>query len=234
MHFSTAVFALASALVASAADIQVLVGDSGLAFTPPSVTAASGDRINFEFRSKNHSVTQSTFANPCALMTTPQTGVDSGFQAVAAGATAFPQWSITIDDPTTPLWFFCAQTVPINHCQSGMVFAVNAPPDKTFDAYQAKAKASSTNSSDPAGGATGSSTLPGAPATTPLGTASGITALPTNSGFSTVLSGTGPASTGTSTDSTSAPAATGNSALRLGGGASGLLALVGLVTGLML
>ncbi|KAF8077673.1 hypothetical protein FPV67DRAFT_1443283 [Lyophyllum atratum] len=233
MHFSTAVFVLTSALVASAADLQVLVGDGGLTFTPPSVTAASGDTINFEFRAKNHSVTQSTFANPCALMTTPKTGVDSGFQAVEAGATSFPQWSITIDDPTTPLWFFCAQTVPLNHCQSGMVFAVNAPPDKTFDAYQAKAKAGSTNSSAPTGGATGASTLPGAPATTPLGTASGTTALPTNSGFSTV-SGTGPASTGTSTDSTSAPASTGNSALRLGGGASGLLALVGLVTGLML
>jgi len=215
MHFSTAVFVLASAFVASAADIQVLVGDSGLAFTPSSVTAASGDKINFAFRAKNHSVTQSTFANPCALMTTPKTGVDSGFQSVDAGATQFPQWTITIDDPTTPLWFFCAQTVPLNHCQSGMVFAVNAPPDKTFDAYQAKAKVGSTNSSAPAGNATDPNALPGA------------------TGFATV-SGAGPASTGTSTDSTNAPASTGNSALRLGGGASSLLALVGLVTGLML
>lgn len=56
------------------------------------------------------SVTQSTFANPCGIQTTPAQGIDSGFQFVAPNATDLPQWSFTIDNDTTPLWFFCAQT----------------------------------------------------------------------------------------------------------------------------
>jgi len=235
MYFSAAVFALASAAVVSAANIQVLVGDGGnLAFTPSSVTAQSGDVVSFEFRAKNHSVTQSTFANPCSIMTTPNTGVDSGFQPVPAGSTSFASWSFTVDDPSTPLWFFCAQTAPANHCKAGMVFAVNAPPDKTFDAYQANAKASNPDSAPPAGTASSSGGLPGTTnAPFPTGTTVATGGLPSPSGFSTVI-GTTPGSTGTSTDGASGPSTTGNSALKLGGSASSLLALVGLLTGLML
>ncbi|RDB22284.1 hypothetical protein Hypma_010577 [Hypsizygus marmoreus] len=226
--FSTAAVALASAAAVSAANLQVLVGDGGLTFTPPSVVAASGDIINFEFRSKNHSVTQSTFANPCQLQTTPNPGVDSGFQAVAAGATEFPAWSITIDDPSTPLWFFCAQTVPANHCKAGMVFAVNAPPDKSFDAFQANAKASNPSAPTPVPSASGTPSGVVPPATTGTGT-----------GVSTSLS---PTSTPDApTNGTSAGAdvnGNGNGALRLGlsagVGSWSVLALLGLGAGLVL
>ena len=43
-------------------------------------------------------------------MTTPVQGVDSGFMPVAAGATSLPQWTITVQNASAPLWFFCAQT----------------------------------------------------------------------------------------------------------------------------
>ncbi|GLB34677.1 hypothetical protein LshimejAT787_0202420 [Lyophyllum shimeji] len=236
MHFSATVVALACATLAVAVDHQVLVGDGGsLAFSPTSLTAASGDTISFQFRAKNHSVTQSTFANPCSIMTTPKAGVDSGFQLVEAGATQFPTFSITVDDPTTPLWFFCAQTAPANHCQAGMVFAVNAPPDKSFDAFQANAKASSANSTSPSGGASGT----GAPLSTGSPTASGSTPTATDtntlSGFVTSTV-TQPTATGASTNTASAPAGspTGNSAVQLDRSASSVLALIGLFAGLML
>ncbi|KAJ7157028.1 hypothetical protein C8R43DRAFT_836006, partial [Mycena crocata] len=112
-----------------------------LAFSPSNITANVGDTIAFQFQGKNHSVTQSTFANPCAIQTTPAQGIDSGFQAVAADATQLPEWSFTVDNATAPLWFFCAQTAPANHCQAGMVFSVNAKEDseRNFAAYQALA-----------------------------------------------------------------------------------------------
>lgn len=90
--------------------------------------------IQYLSRSKNHSVTQSTFANPC---TQAPGGVDSGFRLVTENPTEIPSWGITLND-TTPLWFFCAQTNPVNHCQAGMVFAINPTPDKTFDAFQVR------------------------------------------------------------------------------------------------
>ncbi|KDR68799.1 hypothetical protein GALMADRAFT_256659 [Galerina marginata CBS 339.88] len=66
---------------------------------------------------------------------------------VAAGAAALPGRLITVNDSTTPLWFFCAQINPFSHCNQGMVFSVNAPSDQTFAQFQAAAKA--------AGGQTG-------------------------------------------------------------------------------
>jgi len=163
MRLSLAVAALSS-LVASvvAKDNLVLVGDGGLTFNPPSVMAAQGDTVTFEFRAKNHSVTQSTFADPCKIMTTPAAGVNSGFQAVKNGTTTFAQWSFTVDNGTAPLWFYCAQKTPVNHCQMGMVFAVNPTADKTYEMYLANAKASNSTAPPPPGGASGAPGASGA------------------------------------------------------------------------
>lgn len=139
MRFS--VFTAASALLAastavSAATFDVLVGNAAaLTYEPSSVTAAVGDIINFKFMSKNHTVTQSTFTSPCVPK--PQ-GVDSGFQAIPAGASGSATWSITINNASAPLWFFCNQGA---HCKGGMVFAVNPNAEKTIDAFKASAAA---------------------------------------------------------------------------------------------
>jgi plastocyanin len=176
MHFSILATALLSSVAVYAADILVKVGaNNGLAFDPTDITAAAGDTISFQFQGKNHSVTQSTFASPCTQMTTPAMGVDSGFILVAANTTSLPQWSITVNNASNPLWFFCAQTSPVSHCQQGMVFSVNAPPAKTFAQFQAAAKVS-TNSSSPTAG-TGPGTGPG--------TSGSGTAVPGSSGNST-------------------------------------------------
>ncbi|KAK0463861.1 Cupredoxin [Desarmillaria tabescens] len=127
---------LVSAVCVSAADHLVTVGDGGmLAFNPTSVTAVQGDTVTFSFRAGNHSATQSTFAFPCT-----KSGIDSGFVPIA-NSTVFGQWTFTVDNSSTPLWFFCAQT---GHCEKGMVFAVNPTQEKTFQAFLANAQGNGT------------------------------------------------------------------------------------------
>ncbi|KAF7298824.1 hypothetical protein MIND_00830000 [Mycena indigotica] len=171
MRFSTLAAAASLVSVASAANIVVKVGDQqALTFTPNSVTAAEGDTISFQFLSKNHSVVQSTFADPCTRQATPIEGISSGFQPVAADAKAIPEWSFTVNNASAALWFFCSQTNPVSHCNKGMVFAVNAKPgEKSFEAYQAKAMALGST----AGGASGGAGAPGGGASAPAGGAGG-------------------------------------------------------------
>ncbi|KAJ6452555.1 Cupredoxin [Mycena vitilis] len=165
MHFSALASLAALVSVAAAADIQVQVGANGTTYTPSSVTAAQGDNIVFQFVAGNHSVTQSSFAAPCTYLS--PSGVDSGFQLVAAGATQVPQWSFTVNNASAPLWFFCAQTT---HCQKGMVFSVNAAADgpKNFAAFQTAAMATTSSVPGPgnvtasSGSASGSASAAGA------------------------------------------------------------------------
>jgi len=164
MQFScglAVLFAAAGALVSAQTTHNVVVGASGLIFSPSQVTAAVGDIVQFEFHPKNHTLTQSTFKTPCTAMTG---GVNSGFMPVAANATTFPVFSFKVNQ-VTPLWFFCAQT---GHCPQGMVFAinVNASSPNTFDAFLANAtgNSTSTSASGSTSGTGGSSYGSGAPA----------------------------------------------------------------------
>jgi len=215
MLFSVVATALLSSVVVNAADILVKVGaNNGLIFDPSNITAQAGDTISFQFQGKNHSVTQSTFANPCQLQTTPTTGVDSGFMFVQPNATALPQWSITVNNSTSPLWFFCAQTNPLSHCEKGMVFSVNAPAAKTFAMFQAAAEASGGNSTSSSGSAS-----------TPSATGSSNT------------SGSGSSGSGSAAGTSGAPktSTTGKSgAMKLGGSAAGALTAAALFVSFVL
>lgn len=124
-------FLFASSLVSTslAATFNILVGADGIEYTPNNITAQAGDEVIFEFHPKNHTVTQSTFANPCTAVAG---GGDSGFQPVAADATTFPTKRIIVPDSTTPLWFYCAQP---GHCGKGMVFAINPGSDTKMQTY---------------------------------------------------------------------------------------------------
>ncbi|KAF7783292.1 hypothetical protein Agabi119p4_2668 [Agaricus bisporus var. burnettii] len=200
-------FALASALVTSAADFNVTVGaNNQLVFDPTSVTVQNGDTVHFEFVSKNHSATQSTFANPCARL---DGGVDSGFLNVADNVPSV--WSFTVNDASSPFWFHCAQTSPANHCQTGMVFAINPTADKSFDAFQAAAKsnASGTTPGDISAESSPGTTPPanatdGANAGTPSSSGSD-TSVPSGTGFSTSNATTTPSSGASSPDPTQNP-----------------------------
>jgi len=141
-------------------DHQVQVGASGLTYTPSNITAQPGDTITFTFMAKNHTATQSTFADPCKKLdntTTNQLGFDSGFMPVANGTTNFPTYTIQVNN-TTPIWVYCRQT---GHCGMGMVFSVNANPSSAnnFEAFQALAmQLNGTGSSTGASGAGGTAT----------------------------------------------------------------------------
>jgi plastocyanin len=54
-------------------DHRVIVGGTTLTFQPSNITAQPGDAITFEFHQKNHTVTQSSFANPCQMLASGST-----------------------------------------------------------------------------------------------------------------------------------------------------------------
>ncbi|RDB29555.1 hypothetical protein Hypma_015394 [Hypsizygus marmoreus] len=124
---------------------RVIVGGPGkLVFDPPFVAAQPRDTVVFEFRQKNHTVTQSSFADPCRkLSANGVTGFDSDFIPVPDEKTSdYPTWSIVVND-TAPIWAYCRQKTPASHCGAGMVFAVNPveTSQRNFTAFQNVAKA---------------------------------------------------------------------------------------------
>jgi plastocyanin len=131
----------------------VTVGGNGsLTYDPPFIQAAVRDTIKFVFAAKNHTVTQSSFGDPCRKLqftsTTGQIGFDSGFVPGAADGSA--TFSVTVND-TSPIWVYCRQT---GHCGQGMVFAVNsdetANSSRTFADFQDLAKTiNGTNAATP-------------------------------------------------------------------------------------
>jgi plastocyanin len=141
----SAFLGLAACVLADNITVQVAV-DGALTFTPNTVTANQGDIVNFQFMTGNHTITQSTFSNPCTRLTAPNPGIDSGFLPVSANDTTIPQYSFTVDNATAPLWFYCKQGAGA-HCRAGMVFAVNPTTDMTFAAFQANAANSTTSTS---------------------------------------------------------------------------------------
>ncbi|KAF5342689.1 hypothetical protein D9611_001472 [Ephemerocybe angulata] len=118
---------------------RITVGADGkLEYAPNNIKADVGDFVIFQFKPKNHTVTRSSFENPCQS----NGGFKSGFRPVAADAQHFPTFTIKVHDDK-PIWGYCGQ---VNHCQSGMVFAINAPDTgNTFDAFLSKAKSSSAS-----------------------------------------------------------------------------------------
>jgi len=200
MHFTNSLLFALLALwsLVRAANTGVSVGafangTSALTFDPSSITAAIGDTITFTFYPKNHSVTQSTFANPCTLMPPNATsgagaGIDSGFMPVVANATTHPTVTVNVT-VATPIWFFCAQT---GHCGMGMVFAVNAPPTgNTFEAYLSKALATGTGLGTGTGSSTGTGSTVSGPGINSNATGTGTTgtaavSLPLGSGLISV------------------------------------------------
>ncbi|KAF7339357.1 hypothetical protein MSAN_02149600 [Mycena sanguinolenta] len=125
----------------------VVGGTNKIFFDPANITANPRDQIVFQFQQKNHSVVQSSFADPCRPLnagnaSAPQ-GFNSGFFPVDANQTDnFPTYTITVND-TVPLWMYCAQRTPVSHCGEGMVFSVNAVDNSTrnFAAFQSVAEA---------------------------------------------------------------------------------------------
>jgi len=146
---------MAFAAAASAAKFKVTVGNNGaLKYEPNNTVAAVGDSVEFDFFPKNHTVTQSSFADPCHFL---PGGFFSGF-VPTTDATLGSSFTITVTD-TKPIWFYCSQTTG-NHCQQGMVGSINAPATgNTLSAFAAKAKNATVPSTFPPPGSSIGGTL---------------------------------------------------------------------------
>ena len=116
---------------------------NGLNYEPSNVVAQVGDIVQFQFLPKNHTVTQSNFDKPCEPLTDAATGAITGFNsgfnfAIAEGVNK-DVFQIVIED-SKPIWYYCAQTKG-NHCQMGMVGAINQnfDSDKTLSVFKESA-----------------------------------------------------------------------------------------------
>lgn len=128
---------------------KVLVGhtvrEKSLAFYPPSVRAAVGDTVQFQFRPFNHTVTQAVGASaPCSPMDMQGMGamavapVNSGFVPGAAeDAKEVPVFNMQVTS-TDPMYLYCGQAP---HCNLGMVMIINPKSDDDVMAFEAAAKA---------------------------------------------------------------------------------------------
>jgi plastocyanin len=123
----------------------VVVAPGGsLVFSPNNITELPGTVVQFGFNPKNHSVTQSNFADPCHPL---DKGFNSGFIPTALSPSGVT-FDIIVKD-TKPVWFYCAQTTG-DHCQKGMVGSINAPAEgNTLQAFIELAKKASTSTIGP-------------------------------------------------------------------------------------
>ncbi|KAH9028129.1 hypothetical protein EDB84DRAFT_281968 [Lactarius hengduanensis] len=134
--------AVPSAPASNSSSVNVNVGPGGaLTFNPSDFTAANGTTVTFFFpQSVPHSVTQSSFANPCTYLAAAS-GASGGFDS---GLQTAKQFTIKITNDQQPIWFFCKAS---KHCGLGMVGSINAPTtgSNTAAAFLAAAKAIGTN-----------------------------------------------------------------------------------------
>jgi len=110
--------------------------NAAFVFNPSNFTASNGTLVTFFFPTSTltHSVTQSSFEDPCTYLVA-NGSTPGGFDS---GLTSGAQFTINITDDTQPIWFHCKQ---ITHCGLGMVGSINAPTtgNNTFAAFQAAA-----------------------------------------------------------------------------------------------
>ncbi|PGH28558.1 hypothetical protein GX50_08701 [[Emmonsia] crescens] len=162
--------------VASAAIIDVKVGEGGLNFNPSTITARQGDDVVFHFFPRNHDVASGPFNAPC----TPS---DNGFYSGlinADGSQPDATFTVRVNN-TTPIWLYCSTS---GHCQRGMSAVINPPATgNTLEAYQAAARDAESGRPEQVRGGifreNGGANPSGTPTNTPTGTGTTTTSNPT-------------------------------------------------------
>lgn len=109
-----------------------------LKFDPPFLPkVAIGQKIHFDFRAANHTLTESSLTDPCTKLA--GSTVDTNFQnANKADIPELTPFDLAIDSDR-PRYFYCKQGNKA-HCAKGMVFSVNTD-EATFRLFEANAKA---------------------------------------------------------------------------------------------
>jgi len=91
-----------------------------ISFVPNNVIAEAGDIVRFVFKQKNHTVTRSSFDEPCkaSLNAVGHPIFDTGFMPVAPEKIDnFPIFDFAVQNKE-PGYFYCRQTL---HCGQGML-----------------------------------------------------------------------------------------------------------------
>lgn len=133
-----------SSSTSAGAVTTVTVGlDKGktLKFSPAYLpTASVGEKIHFDFRAANHTLTESSLENPCKKLS--GTDIDTNFQNVNKLDTPeLKPFDLTVRDGK-PRFFYCKQKngTPEGHCAQGMLFALNTD-EATFGKFLKNAEA---------------------------------------------------------------------------------------------
>ncbi|KEF56842.1 uncharacterized protein A1O9_07032 [Exophiala aquamarina CBS 119918] len=118
--------------------VSVADANGSLKYFPNKIDAPVGSIVQFQFHPKNHTITESSFAEPCKPLAADMTsamrpGVRSGFIPVKGDEPFTPVYNVLVND-TKPIWIFCGQ---VNHCQRGMAMVINQPKDSpnTIEKY---------------------------------------------------------------------------------------------------
>jgi len=213
--FALTALSIGGALAQTVHIVSVGSSNGTTQYFPNNVVADIGDAVQFQYRAGNHTITQSTFDQPCQPIANNSpnvTGFFSGFMAVAKGDSTVPTYTIMITNKT-PIWVYCSQA---KHCQAGMNLVINentaANASRSLEAYTAAAALATAN------------LAPGGSASVSNGT-SGATNGGSSSGSGSG-SGSGTTSAGPSTQSVSgAPAIRWSSSLAMGGVLAVVMAL---------
>ncbi|KAF9484795.1 hypothetical protein BDN70DRAFT_56073 [Pholiota conissans] len=114
----------------------VTVGQLGSFYDPPQLLTGVNDTVTFIFAGDNHTVTQSSFDNPCSPLAG---GFDSGIvinsNSNSSNAPS-PMWTIRITNSSEPIYFHCETG---DHCKDGMVGVINPPNNQAFMQFQSSA-----------------------------------------------------------------------------------------------
>ena len=136
--------ATATGTSSAGAVTTVTVGlDNGktLKFSPAFLPKASvGQKVHFDFRAVNHTLTESSLENPCKKLS--GTDIDTNFNNFnKADVPELKPFDLTVRDDK-PRFFYCRQAngTPNGHCSKGMVFALNAN-EETFEKFLKNAEA---------------------------------------------------------------------------------------------
>ncbi|MCJ1470138.1 hypothetical protein MMC07_008783 [Pseudocyphellaria aurata] len=118
-----------------------LMNGTVLKFDPPYLPkVAVGQKIHFDFRAANHTLTESSLSEPCKKLA--GTTVDTNFQNVnKADIPGLKPFDLVIDSDQ-PRFFYCKQQnlTPRGHCGKGMVFSMNTD-GATFSQFEKNALA---------------------------------------------------------------------------------------------
>ncbi|SMR64316.1 unnamed protein product [Zymoseptoria tritici ST99CH_3D1] len=129
MHSTLSIASVLAVLAGQTLAVTHMVMTDGIAFSPSSVSnVASGDEISVTFSTQiPHNIISSTFDAPCTYN-----------EAGGVASLTYKKGEVFVFkvNSTDPQWFYCSVG---DHCNEGMIFAINPSSTETVEEAQNKA-----------------------------------------------------------------------------------------------